>query len=135
MRGGSALTICGLGLCIAMPAAARDRDKVARAYPAQHNPALTGIARSAHQPRQPLAGQGPRIRFSADSVIREDGTPGDRRSVVGTLPLVGDVAAEVGLFSVSGATPKEREFRRSDPLADVQPRRSRVAAVGLRMSF
>jgi hypothetical protein len=84
---------------------------------------------------QPFRSQGPSIRFTNDSIIREDGSPGDRRAVVGSVPLVGPVAAEVGLFSVTGATVKERELKRTDPMADVQPRRSRVAAVGLRMSF
>ncbi|HEY0085402.1 MAG TPA: hypothetical protein VGB65_05780 [Allosphingosinicella sp.] len=145
MSGRSALAICAIGLCLAMPAEARDRVKGAKAKadamqpiaaltPA-YNPALGGIGRNTPASRPPLAGRGPRVRFSADSVIREDGSPGDRRSVVGALPLMGAVAAEVGLFSVSGATPKEREFKRNDPVADVQPRRSRVAAIGLRMSF
>ncbi|HEY0026580.1 MAG TPA: hypothetical protein VGC35_01805 [Allosphingosinicella sp.] len=145
MSGRSALAICAIGLCLAMPAEARDRVKNAKAkanamppvlaLEPVYNPALTGIDRNMPVPRQPLAGRGPRVRFSADPVIREDGSPGDRRSVVGALPLMGAVAAEVGLFSVSGANAKEREFKRNDPVADVQPRRSRVAAVGLRMSF
>jgi hypothetical protein len=72
---------------------------------------------------------------SNQSAVGQDGSPGSQRAIVGSLPLVGPVAAEVGLFSVTGATIKEREFRRTDPVADVQPRRSRVAAVGLRMRF
>jgi hypothetical protein len=51
------------------------------------------------------------------------------------MPLVGPLAAEVGLFSVTGASPKEREVKGTDSIRGVQPRRSRVAAVGLRMSF
>jgi hypothetical protein len=49
--------------------------------------------------------------------------------------VLGPLAAEVGLFSVSGAKPGERELKRTDPMADVRPRSSRVAAVGLRMQF
>jgi hypothetical protein len=131
MKGRSALAICAFGLCFAGQAEARERAKAVRG----HNPALTGIGRMSADHPQPLSGAGPRVRFSAESIIREDGTPGDRRSVVGTLPLLGDVAAEVGLFSVRGASPKEREYKRADPMSDIQPRRSRVAAVGLRMSF
>ena len=132
MRGRAALSACTLCLCLAMPAEARDRggDKGLGV----HNPALTGLGRLVPDRPQPLPRRGLRVRFTNDSIIREDGTPGDRRAVVGSLPLVGPLAAEVGLFSVTGAVVKERELKRTDPLADVQPRRSRVAAVGLRMS-
>lgn len=132
MRGRSSLAACALGLCLAVPAEAQDRGGGALSG---HHPALTGLGRLVPDRPQPLFGHSPRIRFTNDSIVREDGTPGDRRSVVGSIPLVGPVAAEVGLFSVTGASPKERELKRSDPMADVQPRRSRVAAVGLRMSF
>ena len=132
MKAGSGLALCALCLCAAAPLEARDKPGARAA--ARHNPALSGIARLPAV-RSPLPSDGPRVRFVNETIIRHDGTPGDRRSVVGSLPLVGQVAAEVGLFSVTGAEVKEREFRRSDPMADVQPRRSRVAAVGLRMSF
>jgi hypothetical protein len=127
MRAGPALALSTFGLCLAVPASAQSDGR--------QGPALTGMGRLAPVQRSPLASALPQIRFDDEFIIREDGTPGDRRSVVGSLPLVGTVAAEVGLFSVTGATPKEREFKRSDPVADVQPRRSRVAAVGLRMNF
>jgi hypothetical protein len=122
--------LCAAALGIAAPAEARDRPKA----PPEHNPAITGIGRVTPNRAPPVAAA-PRIRFANDSIIREDGTPGDRRAVVGSMPLIGPLAAEVGLFSVTGATPKEREVKRSDLVTDVQPRRSRVAAVGLRMSF
>ena len=135
MKGGSALALGVAGLCLACPAEAQNRAMGALPSDSGHNPALTGIGRQLPRARQPLAGAGPQIRFSADSVIRENGTPGDRRSVVGSLPLIGSVSAEVGLFSVTGASHKEREAKRTDRITDVQPRRSRIAAVGLRMSF
>jgi hypothetical protein len=100
-----------------------------------HNPALTGLGRVTPGGAPPLASPRRQVRFSNEGVIRQDGSPGDRRAVVGSMPLVGAIAAEVGLFSVSGASPKEREVKQGDRMTDVQPRRSRVAAVGLRMSF
>lgn len=128
-RGCPGLILCA-ALCAAAPAQARDPAEPA----ARHNPAITGLGRLASGLATARA-QGPRIRFGNDSIIREDGTPGDRRSVVGSMPLLGPLAAEVGLFSVTGASPKEREAKGGDRLIDLQPRRSRVAAVGLRMSF
>lgn len=130
LRGCSCLAVAAICLLATPPAAARGREK-----PAGHNPALTGIGRVSPGPREarpePL-----RVRFANDSIVRQDGSPGSRHSIVGSWPLVGPVAAEVGLFSVAGAAPpKERELKRADPLGDVAPRRSRVAAVGLRMSF
>jgi hypothetical protein len=130
-RGCQGLVLCAAALSIAAPAEARGRPK---AFPG-HNPAISGIGRVAPAAPAPVAAPAPRIRFTNDSIIREDGSPGDRRSVVGSMPLVGPLAAEVGLFSVTGATPKEREPKRGDLITDVQPRRSRVAAVGLRLSF
>jgi hypothetical protein len=123
--------LCAAALCISVSAEARDRT---RASPG-HNPALTGLQRLTLGRASPLAAPAPRVRFTNQSILRETGTPGDRRAVVGSMPLVGPLAAEVGLFSVTGASPKEREVKRADSMLDVQPRRSRVAAVGLRMSF
>lgn len=134
LRGCSCLAAAAAAcLLAAPPAAARGREKPAP--PAGPNLALSGIgrdapARAAERPER--AG----LRFANDSIIRQDGSPGSRHSIVGSWPLVGPLAAEVGLFSVAGAAPpKEREMKRADPLADVAPRRSRVAAVGLRMRF
>ena len=39
------------------------------------------------------------------------------------------------LFAVTGATVKEKELRRIDPMRDVSPRTSRVAGAGLRVNF
>ena len=125
------LILCASTLCATAPAVAQNLAEGVSRY----NPAITGIGRLPARRAAPLGLQSPSLRFANDSIIREDGTPGDRRSVVGSLPLVGALAAEVGLFSVSGASPKERETKRADPMGDIHPRRSRVAAVGLRMSF
>jgi hypothetical protein len=131
MRGFAGTAVCASCL-LAAPAGARDI-----AGPADlriDSPVVASVA-SLPAERDPVPADGPRIRFSNDLIVLQDGSPGDRRAVVGSLPLVGPVAAEIGLFSVTGAEVKEREFKRTDPVADVQPRRSRVAAVGLRMRF
>ena len=123
--------VLGAGaLCIAAPVAALDRNKASRGP----SPAITAAARLAKGPAPPPAWQAPG-RFANDSIVREAGTPGDRRAVVGSMDLIGPLAVEAGLFSVTGASPKEREAKRGDSPVDVQPRRSRVAAVGLRMRF
>ncbi|HEX9953722.1 MAG TPA: hypothetical protein VGB48_00720 [Allosphingosinicella sp.] len=97
---------------------------------------MSGIDRfRAAEPAPPVASARQPLRFYNDTIIREDGTPPDRRAIVGSMPLVGPVEAELGLFSVTGAKVKERELREADPMSDVQPRRSKVAAVGLRMRF
>jgi hypothetical protein len=134
LKTGSALAaVAALGLCpcFAAPCAARDRT-VADIAP---QPVFSGMARGAERATPAARRQGRAIHFADGSILAGEGAPGARHAIVGSLPLVGPVAAEVGLFSVDGATLKEREFKRTDPLADVQPRRSRVAAVGLRMAF
>lgn len=123
--------MCAAVLCASAAADARDRARPSSA----HNPAITGIGRVTPGRALPVAAQAPRIRFTNEGIVRQDGTPGDRRAVVGSIPLVGPLAAEVGLFSVTAATPKEREMKRGDVVTDVQPRRGKVAAVGLRMRF
>jgi hypothetical protein len=123
--------VCTFGLCLASHAGAQSYEGGLNGP----NPALSGISRLSPE-RGPLrVSMAPSVQFTNDTIIRHDGTPGDRRSIVGSLPIAGLVSAELGLFSVTGATVGERELKRTDPIADVQPRRSRVAAVGLRMNF
>ncbi|HZG09529.1 MAG TPA: hypothetical protein VEZ70_11180 [Allosphingosinicella sp.] len=131
LKAGSAIAAFGLCLCSAAPSAARDRT-IAGIAP---NPVFSGMARGAERASPAVGRQGAPVQFSNDSILVGDGAPGAPHAIVGSLPLVGPVAAEVGLFSVNGASVKEREFKRTDPMADVQPRRSRVAAIGLRMLF
>ena len=136
---GSVLLLGALGLCFAAASVcAKNRPKdpsklTPDLLPA--NPGLSGIGRSA--PDRKARGPSGKVRlsFTNESIVRFDGTAADRRAIVGSMPVMGPVAAELGLFSITGASPKERELKRNDPLADVQPRRSKVAAVGLRMSF
>jgi hypothetical protein len=55
--------------------------------------------------------------------------------MLGRLPLHQMVDLGVGLFAVTGASVKERELKRTDPMRDVAPRSSRVAGAGLRVNF
>ena len=138
----SGVAAFALVLSSAAPAFARepaktraDRAKARAALPQQigtRNFALSGIARPSRQRHAvPL----PRAEAEFPSgMLRQEGPPGSENSILRSLP-VGPVEAGVGLFSVTGATVKERELKRTDPIGDVAPRRSRVAAVGLRMSF
>ena len=136
---GSVLLLGALGLCFAAGSAcAKNRPKTAgKLIPelGEHNPGLSGIGRLGADRKARGGPSKPRVNFANDTIVRFDGTAADRRAIVGSVPLMGPVAAELGLFSITGASPKERELKRNDPLADVQPRRSKVAAVGLRMSF
>ena len=52
-----------------------------------------------------------------------------------SVPIPERVDVGLGLFAVTGATMKERELRRTDPIRDVAPRTSRVAGAGLRLNF
>jgi hypothetical protein len=112
------------------PACAGPRDNAVGG----NRPALIGMGLLAPEGGARPA-ERPRLRFANESIIREDGSPGSRHSIVGSWPVVGPLAAEVGLFSVNGVKAGERELKRTDPMADVRPRSSRVAAVGLRMRF
>ena len=130
LRGSCGLATVALCALCAWPAAAKPRERHAGAG----NPALAGVA-LVPSDRSDRRGERPRLRLSNDSIVHEDGSPGSRRSIVGSWPVMGAIDAEVGLFSVTGAKAGERELKRTDPIADVQPRTSKVAAVGLRMRF
>ncbi len=125
--GFTALALCAL--CVA-PAAAKPRER----HAGISDPTLASIATLPREGSSRRAAR-PSVRIATDGIVREDGSTGSRRSIVGSWPVVGPIAAEVGLFSVTGAKNGERELKRTDPIADVQPRSSRVAAVGLRMIF
>jgi hypothetical protein len=123
----AALALCALGVS---PADAKSRETPSGG----RAPALIGVGLVTPE-RDSSHAERPRVRFANESIIRQDGSPGARHSIVGSWPVLGPLAAEVGLFSVAGAKPGERELKRTDPLSDVRPRSSRVAAVGLRMRF
>ena len=59
-----------------------------------------------------------------------------RRGPVGeSWPMAENVDIGVGLYSVGGTRMRERDFKRSDPMADVRPRTRRIAAIGLSLRF
>jgi hypothetical protein len=62
---------------------------------------------------------------------------GDRlaHGIVGSWQVVEDVRVELGLAQVVRNPRREQSFRRSDPMRDVNPRRDRIAAVGISVSF
>jgi hypothetical protein len=130
LRGSSRIAALVLCASTVSPADAKSRETP----PGSRAPALIGIGLVAPE-REARPAERPRLRFANESIIRQDGSPGARHSIVGSWPVLGPLAAEVGLFSVAGAKSGERELKRTDPLADVRPRSSRVAAVGLRMRF
>jgi hypothetical protein len=76
-----------------------------------------------------------RMEMAGDPLLGLDGLPTLSNGMVGRLPIVDRVEMGLGLFTVTGATVRERELRRSDPMRDVAPRTSRVAGAGLRVNF
>jgi len=80
-------------------------------------------------------------RLSETALEAPDEGLGDVRASPGrsvmlrSVPVYERVDVGVGLFAVTGATVKERELRRTDPMRDVAPRTSRVAGAGLRVNF
>jgi hypothetical protein len=134
LRGCPGLAAIALCLLPAPPAAARESEDK-RGEP--QNPALSALVRAdAAGARKLLPDSGRRgLRYSANDIIRTDGSPGREARIVGSLPVGEAIDLGLGLYSVTGAEPKERQLRRVEPLRDVAPRTSRVAAVGLRMRF
>jgi hypothetical protein len=125
MRGFAGLAATGMILVLASPAAALDRSaeggeaKRFGAVPAQSRPG-TLVPQSV-------------ALDSKDLVPAED--PSEPR-LFGSVPVAGNVAVGVGLFSVVGATEKEQIRRRMDPAREMlgSPG-TRVAAVGVSLRF
>jgi hypothetical protein len=87
-------------------------------------------AESARLPRRERA-----VSFTREDILREDGRPGTRTRIVGSLPLAANAELNLGLISVAHAGAKEFDRRRVDPSREVVPPRSRIAAVGLSLRF
>ena len=68
-------------------------------------------------------------------MIREDGSRSVSRTVVGSMPVADNIDIGIGLFSVRGASNKERNFARSRPMRDVFGQDKRIAAVGFSLRF
>jgi hypothetical protein len=121
-RGVAAVCLVAAAMIAAAPADARKRS---RAMPYRLSPAA---------PAEPAAPAAPMLAKLAPAPSTG---PASRRSILAPeLPLVGSVDVGVGLYSVTGARTREREFRRTDPMRDVRGNPdSRVAALGLSLRF
>jgi hypothetical protein len=75
------------------------------------------------------------LAVSQQPVIEQDGSPTVRNRLIGSVPIADNLNLGIGLFSVTGARVKEKEFRRAVPMADVFARDKTVAAVGLSLRF
>lgn len=143
LKGCSGLAAITLCLVAASPCEGRNRqleesgqDGPARSAAATRSDSativLSGIGRkrlSREPAMMPL--RDPDLRAPADGPVAAIAQSG----MLGRLPLHERVDIGVGLFAVTGASFKEREFRRTDPMRDVAPRMSRVAGAGVRVNF
>lgn len=68
-------------------------------------------------------------------LVKEDGSPGVRRGIIGSWQIAKDTNIGVGLLSVTGASVRERDFKRSQPIRDTGVHDKRIAAVGLSFRF
>jgi hypothetical protein len=126
--------VAAMFLCVTalVPVEAKGRDGKASRRPAAaaavtESVVLSGIGRDAARDPMPRRD----LRDTADGP-----TSGRAESrMLGRLPLHQRVDVGIGLFAVTGATVKEREFKRTDPIRDVAPRSSRLAGAGLRVHF
>jgi len=115
------------------PGTASDRQGSQIQHPAREAVVLSGVGRMRHAPAPPLV--------RADGLGDPEENFGDLRAappqsrMLRSLPIHERVDVGLGLFAVTGATVKERELRRTDPIRDVAPRTSRVAGAGLRVNF
>jgi hypothetical protein len=121
-RGVAALALLLAAMVAASPAHARKRSR-----PAPYRLPPAALAQPA-APAAPL--------FAEVSPQPPAGLSSRRSILAPDLPLVGSVDVGVGLYSVTGARTREREFRRTDPMRDVRGSPdSRVAALGLSLRF
>jgi len=121
-RGLAALALLTAAMIATSPADARKRS---RAVPYRLPPAPLA---------EPAAPAAPLL---AELTPPPSAALGSRRSILAPeLPGVGSVDVGVGLYSVTGARTRERDFRRTDPMRDVRGTpESRVAALGLSLRF
>jgi hypothetical protein len=136
------MTLC---LICTAPLEARDRERNgaeqgerssrgARVAPVADAIVLSGIGRSVRTRDRQLMPAGDRDLRDVESVLPSGSGPTEPR-LLRSMPLHDQVNIGVGLFAVTGATHKERELKRTDPMRDVTPRLSRVAGAGLLVAF
>ena len=129
--------VAAIGLCLIALVPAEARGRPGQPRPSENGApemvVLSGIDRETRareldlMPRYDPSGAG----LAATAAL---GRPGESR-MLGRLPLHQMVDLGVGLFAVTGASVKERELKKTDPMRDVAPRSSRVAGAGLRVNF
>jgi hypothetical protein len=73
--------------------------------------------------------------LSRRALTRQDGSPASRNGVVGSWSLSRGIQAGVGLFTITADGRRQADTRRMPSTEGVAPRRQRVAAVGLNISF
>ncbi|HEX8467543.1 MAG TPA: hypothetical protein VF620_07040 [Allosphingosinicella sp.] len=125
MRGFAGLAVTGIMLVFASPAAALDRSveggevKSFEAVPAQSRSGA-------------LVPQNVALDSNGLAPAEDPSAP----RLFGSLPVAGNVAVGVGLFSVVGTTEKEQIRRRMDPAREMLGSSgTRVAAVGMSLRF
>jgi hypothetical protein len=69
------------------------------------------------------------------TLTQQDGSLANRSGVVGSWSLAPRVDAGVGLFSVTADARKQADTTRMPSTDSVAPKRRRIAAVGLKVSF
>ncbi len=75
------------------------------------------------------------VGVSSQRLVQEDGSQASRHGLVGSMPITPNMNVGVGLFSVTRYSPKERDFKRAQPMRDVGERTGSLAAVGLSVRF
>jgi hypothetical protein len=75
------------------------------------------------------------LGLSRRTLTQQDGSPASRNGVVGSWSLSPGMQAGVGLFSVTADSRKQADTRRMPSTDSVAPKRQRIAAVGLSLSF
>jgi hypothetical protein len=75
------------------------------------------------------------LGLSRRTLAQQDGSPASRNGIVGSWSLSPGMQAGVGLFSVTADGRKQADTRRMPSTGDVAPKRQRITAVGLSLSF
>jgi hypothetical protein len=86
-------------------------------------------------PVGPARLQLPQLNVTSGGIVRDDGSRGYRKTLVGSWSLAPAVRVGVGLFSVTRTRHKEPPLRRAQPMRDAGGRDGRLAAVGLSLNF
>lgn len=94
-------------------------------------PSATGAA-SAYLP---LGGASSGFRLSSTPIVRQDGSAGFRKTLVGSWPMSPGVNLGVGLIEVTRMSRKGPALRRFQSPRDDRGDRDRIAAIGVSIDF